>query len=97
MGLHEHDRTNLSELLDQANFEDSVSDFFDRPEQLVMGQETGVQARDRFAKAVESVVESNPEGDVVIIAHGTVISLFVAEHTSVRPFELWKRLGLHLS
>ena len=93
-GLHEHDRSNLTELLDQADWEDKVSEFFDRPDELVMGQETGVQARDRFAKAVESVLETHPDGDVVIIAHGTVISLYVAEHTGVRPFEFWKRLGL---
>ena len=93
-GLHEHIRGNPTEFLDRADFEDAVAGIFDRPDELVMGQETGAQARDRFAKAAESVVESHQDGNVVIVAHGTVISLFVAEHTGVRPFELWKRLGL---
>jgi hypothetical protein len=31
---------------------------------------------------------------VVVVAHGTVISLYVAGRTGAPPFGLWKRLGL---
>ena len=94
VGLHEQDRSNLNETLDEAEFEGTISALFDRPDQLVMGRETGAQARDRFVGSVENVFEKWPGGNVVIIAHGTVMTLFVANCVEIRPFEFWKRLGL---
>jgi broad specificity phosphatase PhoE len=39
-------------------------------------------------------VESHPNQNLAIVAHGTVISLFVSRLTNADPFLLWKRLGL---
>ena len=60
----------------------------------MFGRETANQARERFAAAVERVATRHRSGDVVIVAHGSVIALFVAEHTPLEPFALWQRLGL---
>ena len=94
VGLHEQDRSNLNEILGDAEFEGTISALFDWPDQLVMGRETGAQARDRFVGSVENVLEKWPGGNVVIIAHGTVMTLFVANCFDIRPLEFWKRLGL---
>ncbi len=91
--LHEHDRGNVG-FLGAAEFEQAVADFFARPGELVLGRETAEQARARFAAAVSGVLAAHPGEDVTILAHGTVISLFVAACAGVEPFALWKRLGL---
>ena len=92
-GLHEHDRSNVS-LLDAAQFEASVAEFFARPHQLVLGRETADEARARFAKAVHRVLTSHPNESLAIVAHGTVITLLVSRAAGIEPFPLWKRLGL---
>jgi broad specificity phosphatase PhoE len=67
---------------------------FARPHELVFGNETAQQAHTRFAGAVAQVVERHPVGNIVIVTHGTVISLFVAVHANLDPFALWKQLAM---
>ncbi len=91
--LHEHDRTGVP-WLGQDEFEAAVRSFFDRPNDLVFGRETARDAGFRFSRAVEAAVARHPTGTIAIVAHGTVISLYVAGKTEVDPFPLWQRLGL---
>jgi broad specificity phosphatase PhoE len=39
-------------------------------------------------------VAGRPEGDLVVVSHGTVVALFVAAATGVEPYAFWNRLGL---
>jgi broad specificity phosphatase PhoE len=39
-------------------------------------------------------LRGTPAGNVIVIAHGTVIALFVAYCTSLPVLPLWRRLGL---
>jgi broad specificity phosphatase PhoE len=39
-------------------------------------------------------LRGTPVGNVIVIAHGTVIALFVAYYTSLPVLPLWRRLGL---
>jgi broad specificity phosphatase PhoE len=91
--LHEHDRSNVG-YTDRATFERAVAEFFARPNQLIFGGETAEQTHRRFAQAVHGAIERYADRNIVIVAHGTVISLFVAHATGVEPFGLWQRLGL---
>jgi len=91
--LHEHVhpvRLNFN----QAAFEADAADLFARPNELVFGSETADQAHERFHQAVEGIVEANPGQNLAIVAHGTVISLFVSRACGIEPFPLWKSLGL---
>ena len=92
-GLHEHDRSN-EPFIESKKFESAVASFFDRPNELVLGRETASQAEMRFGEAVQRLVSQYTADSVVIVAHGTVISLYVAQHTGVEPLPLWRRLGL---
>ncbi|HEX5503485.1 MAG TPA: histidine phosphatase family protein [Thermomicrobiales bacterium] len=92
-GLHEHDRRDVG-FLDDAAFEASVAAFFAAPDALVFGRETARQAERRFARAVAGVLARRPDQTVVVVAHGTVVSLFVAAHTGLDARDLWRRLGL---
>lgn len=91
--LHEHDRSNVA-FETRERFEQQVAEFFLKPDQLVFGAETAAQAHRRFANVVHGLIEEHAKGNLVIVAHGTVITLFVSRAMQIDPFALWKRLGL---
>ena len=91
-GLHEHKRRNVP-FMPKEQLEAKVAEFFAKPSELVLGSETADQAYARFANAINRVLEKYPQKNVAVVAHGTVISLFVARNNEM-PFEFWKRLGL---
>jgi len=92
-GLHEHDRTGV-EFLGKEQFEARVIDFFMRPDKLVMGRETANQACERFSKALASVELEHPDKNIVVVSHGTVITLFVEKFTGLETFSFWRKLDL---
>ena len=92
--LHEHDRTNEKYVPTKEQFENRVARFFAHAQTLVFGQETADDAHARFASAVSIAITHNPGRTVAIVAHGTVITLFLARACGLQPFPLWKRLGL---
>jgi broad specificity phosphatase PhoE len=91
--LHEHDRSNVA-YLSRDEFESAVQNFFDHPNELVFGNETANQSHQRFHNAVNAVLNKFINQTIVIIAHGTVISLFVSRRTGASDFSLWSELGL---
>jgi broad specificity phosphatase PhoE len=93
-GLHEHERPVADRVFDRQQFEAQVAEFFHRPSDLVMGAETADQAHERFAQAIGSAVSQHPEQNVAVVAHGTVITLFVGRAASLEPFAFWQQLGL---
>jgi broad specificity phosphatase PhoE len=91
--LREHDRSKVSYLSHEA-FQASVREFFQHPDQHVFGTETADEAHGRFYQAVHSILNQHKNKTVLIVSHGTVISLFVSRLTGSSDFELWSRLGL---
>ena len=92
-GLHEHDRTG-SPFLNDADFRRTAKAFFQRPGELVWGDETAEQALGRFDGAVRAVLRGYAAQTLAVVAHGTVISLFVARYNEVDAYDLWQKLGL---
>jgi broad specificity phosphatase PhoE len=92
-GLHEHDRTGVG-WLPEGELEEQIAAFFAQPDELVFGKETAAAARLRFQAAVADVLAQTPQGTVVIVTHGTVLTLFAAAHAGLAPLPLWQRLGL---
>jgi broad specificity phosphatase PhoE len=92
-GLHEHERTNVG-WAGREQFEAQVAEFFRRPDALVFGSETAEQAAGRFAAAIAAVTARHPARTLAVVAHGTVICLFVARSAGVEPFALWSRLSM---
>jgi broad specificity phosphatase PhoE len=94
VGLHEHVRSRTGYTSQEA-FDASVKAFFEQPDQLVYGDETADQTHTRFTQAVETIQDRYPgQTPLVIVTHGTVISLYVARACGVDPFSLWKSLKL---
>ncbi len=92
-GLHENDRTGLG-WLGKEELEARIARFFAEPDTLVMGNETADTAHARFAAAVGGVGAAHPDETVVVVAHGTVITLSVSRETGIKPYPFWQRLGL---
>jgi broad specificity phosphatase PhoE len=91
--LHEHRRRHLP-FYDSATWQQLVADFFARPDELIFGQETAVQARDRFVTAVQAIVRQHHQQTILIVAHGTVITLFAAALAHIDPLPFWQSLTL---
>lgn len=91
-GLHEHDRPQ-AQWMSRDAFDQRVRELFARPADRVFGVESADEARRRFTIALMRLV-TRAAGDVVVVSHGTVITLFVAEAAGVEPFAFWKRLGM---
>ena len=91
--LHEHERDSIP-YLSKREFEAAINEFFERPDTLIFGNETADQAHERFSRAVKSILSANNNSKIAIVAHGTVISLFVARLTGLSGFEIWTQLGL---
>ncbi|MXY42621.1 MAG: histidine phosphatase family protein [Dehalococcoidia bacterium] len=92
-GLEEHHRDNVPFMSSKDEFEEAVERFFLHPDELVLGMETANQARDRFAAAIDKVIEAG-QSDSIVVTHGTVITLYVASVAGVQMMSFWRRLGL---
>jgi broad specificity phosphatase PhoE len=92
-GLHEHERTKIG-YLGQDIFEDKVKNLFDHPDRIVFGEETANQALARFSNALVGVQTRQANKNLVVVSHGTVISLFVAHYNDLDPYQMWQSLGL---
>jgi broad specificity phosphatase PhoE len=92
--LHEHERSHVTHF-SQEEFQRAVARLFAQPEDLVFGNETAVQARQRFGQVVDRLLARHPGETIAVVAHGTVISLFVADRCrGVDGYTLWRQLGL---
>ncbi len=91
--LHEHERPG-TDLDTFEQFRAKVARLLEHPGELVFGAETGTQARERFSAAVGDAMRRHPVGDLAIVSHGTVMTLFLAHATGIDPVPFWKGLGL---
>ncbi|MCG8349723.1 MAG: phosphoglycerate mutase family protein [Chloroflexales bacterium] len=92
-GLGEQHRRTAPFLTDAA-FCAAMQTFFALPDELVFGEETADAAYTCFAAALESLLEHYPQDNLLVVAHGTVISLYVSRRTHGEAFALWRQLGL---
>jgi broad specificity phosphatase PhoE len=92
-GLHEHDRSNVPHMR-TGEFISAMELFFRRPNELVLGKETAAEAKRRFATAVSNIAAIEPDGNVAIVSHGTVIALLLEQDGQTPPFQIWRAMGL---
>lgn len=94
-GLHEHLR-DAAPYLGDDDFHTAIAWLFDEPNKVVFGEESADAAADRFSAAVDALAEDAAAAgrDAIVVAHGTVIALYVALVAGIEPFPLWQSLGL---
>ena len=91
--LHEHERPR-ADLDTVERFQAKVGRLLEHPGKQVFGAETGDEARERFSGAVDDAMRRHPAGNVVMVTHGTVMTLFVARVAGIDPVPFWEGLGL---
>ena len=91
--LHEHERTGVP-FMEQSVWSERLEAFFKNPDDLILGNETGTQARRRFDSAVREVLENYPDEPLAIVTHASVMSLFVAHCNEVNVFAFWQSLEM---
>lgn len=91
-GLEEHHRW-PGDFVDAVTFRHAIAAFFARPNELIFGQERARTAFRRFDAAVRGVMGETRD-DELIVAHGRVISLFLAFMLKADPMAIWSSLKL---
>jgi broad specificity phosphatase PhoE len=91
-GLHEHERPSVPHLPSDV-FERTIQQFFSRPSERVFGDETADEARTRLEQALAPLIDDYSD-DLVVVTHGTVLTLTVAARNGIDPFDFWKRLRM---
>lgn len=92
-GLQENDRTGFPFIDDPTELEQRFQAFFDNPTQRLIGNESANEALARFGEAISRIIEKQSSQSICVVAHGTVISLFVARHNAVSGFDVWRSLN----
>ena len=92
--LHEHARETAPYFGTREEFLEAVKNLFTRPTELIFGEETGLEAQERFSRAVESVLAAYPQENIAIVTHGTVLSLFASQHAGQDDYAFWQSLGM---
>lgn len=90
--LHEHRRDQVA--FDAKAFHEGVARFFAQPNRLVFGEETANQVHSRFTDAVKRGMNEHPGQSLAIVAHGTVITLFLCRLLGLEPLTFWQSLTL---
>lgn len=94
-GLQEHDRRGVPYFATKADFVTAVATFFTQPDELVFGGETAVQAMARLTQAINRELAAQPEVNLAIVSHGTVLTLFICQHNAaLDPLQFWQALTL---
>lgn len=91
--LAEHSRRSAG-FLAAAEFEAGIARLFTRPDELVFGDETADAAHARFSGAVERNRRNSVAADVLVVSHGTVMSLYVSRLMGFDPFPFWRSLAM---
>jgi broad specificity phosphatase PhoE len=87
-GLRETGRRTVG-WLPPDDLDGGVRALFDRPDEIVFGEESGAHALARFQAAVADVPEP-----AVVVTDGTILSLFAAARTGRDAYEIWRGLVL---
>lgn len=92
-GLGEQ-RNETGGFLERAEIEARIERMFAEPSALVLGEETGDQAYDRFDATIARQRTVQTRGTLILVAHGRVISLWASRQLGIPAMPLWRSLGL---
>lgn len=92
-GLEEQHRV-TAPFLSYSAFQRAMRRLFERPAELVFGEETAEAASTRFSMAIDRLLTEHQDRNVLVVTHGTVISLYLGRYAGTDPYAWWEKLGL---
>jgi 2,3-bisphosphoglycerate-dependent phosphoglycerate mutase len=91
--LSEHKRHSTG-FLPLEDFNGQIARLFESPwSELVFGDETANAALERFTRALDRQYVSSGSGDVLVVTHGTIMSIYVANRLGIDPLPFWRSLS----
>lgn len=91
-GLEEQRRRTVG-YLPPERFHQQMIRLFSHPQQRVFGEESAEEACKRFSAAISGILTAHAGGNIGIVTHGTVMSLFTSRHNQLDAFTLWSHIG----
>jgi broad specificity phosphatase PhoE len=88
-GLVEHRRPDLG-FTGREEFESAVRTMFENPSERLFGGESADESCQRFERALAC----HAARPLVVVTHGTVLTLFVSRNVGLDPMTLWTSLRL---
>ena len=92
-GLEEQHRV-TAPFLSYSAFQRAMRRLFERPAELVFGEETAEAASTRFSMAIDRLLTEHQDRNVLVVTHATVISLYLGRYAGTDPYAWWEKLGL---
>ena len=90
--LREHRRPSV--FLPQSEFHENICRFFASPDSIVYGSESSNDVARRIEAEIRRALSDHPEGNILMVAHGTAMTSFTSRHTDADAYSLWKSLDL---
>lgn len=90
--LREHRRPSV--FLPQSEFQENIFSFFDSPDSIAYGSESSNDVARRIEAEVRRSLADHPEGNILMVTHGTAMTSFTSRHTNADAYSLWKSLDL---
>ena len=90
--LREHRRPSV--FLPQSEFHENIRNFFASPDSIVYGSESSNDVAARIEAEIRHALTDHPEGNILMVTHGTAMTSFTSRRTNADAYSLWKLLDL---
>lgn len=94
-GLAEQARRSIG-FVPREKLEAGIANLFANPDELVFGDETANSCFERFHAALERQKAIGAE-DVIVVTHGTILTIYVSRLLGLDPMPFWRGLGLPMA
>ena len=91
-GLREHRRPSV--FLPQSEFRENIRRFFASPDSVVHGSESSNDVAKRIEAEIRGALADHPDGNILMVTHGTAMASFTSRHTNADAYSLWKSFHL---
>ena len=89
--LREIDRRVLP-IMEPAGHREMNRPIFSEPDRAVLGSESANTALIRYQSSIQAVIDRCESAHLVVVSHGTVMTLLVARYNAVDAFRFWAEL-----
>ena len=90
--LREHRRP--ATFLPQSEFHENIRRLFESPDSIVYGSESSNGVAKRIEADIRRVLAERPDGNILMVTHGTAMSSFIARHVNADAYSVWESLDL---
>jgi broad specificity phosphatase PhoE len=91
--LREHGRSKVGYIA-RADLEAGITRLLENPHQLTFGDESADAVFNRMDQAVVRARIADPGCDLMIVSHGTAMSIYVARVLRINPVAFWRSLSM---